>query len=171
MAGHKVICKLCGKTFDRDKEPALEVSPRRYAHQLCYDRMKATEEQDKEDLLKLENYIKGLFGIEELSKKILNQITKYTMEDGMTYGQILLCLQYHYEIRHGDIEKAHGAIGIVPYVRDAALNYYISLMKARERTTYSMMKVEETPIREIKIKVPKRQPMCEFNSFSFLDEE
>lgn len=171
MAGHRVICKLCGKPFDRDKEPALEVSPRRYAHKICYDKMKATEEEDREDLLKLEDYIKNLFNVEELSKKTLNQITKYTMEDGMTYGQILLCLKYQYEIKHGDIEKAHGAIGIVPYIRNDALNYYIALMKAQERTACSMIKIKEIPVREVRIKIPKREPMCEYNPFSFLDGE
>ena len=34
---HFVICKYCGIRFDRDLEPAVEVSARRYAHKTCAD--------------------------------------------------------------------------------------------------------------------------------------
>ena len=32
---HKVKCYYCGKTFDRDKEPFIQINSRRYAHTSC----------------------------------------------------------------------------------------------------------------------------------------
>ena len=35
---HNVKCYYCGKTFNRDKEPFVQVGSRRYAHKLCAEK-------------------------------------------------------------------------------------------------------------------------------------
>ena len=47
---HRVKCYYCGKTFDRDKLPYVQVSAKRYAHQECSlteEEKRNKEEQDK----------------------------------------------------------------------------------------------------------------------------
>ena len=63
MAAHFVTCKYCGIRFDRDKEPAIEVSPRRYAHKECAERVDAAIPQEEKDYNNLERYIKKLFNV------------------------------------------------------------------------------------------------------------
>ena len=46
---HFVTCKYCGIRFDRDLEPAIEVSSRRYAHKTCAEKVEATIPQDEKD--------------------------------------------------------------------------------------------------------------------------
>ena len=65
---HFVTCKYCGIRFDRDLEPAIEVSSRRYAHKTCAEKVEATIPQDEKDL-----QIEFLQSqIEELKGKIEN---------------------------------------------------------------------------------------------------
>ena len=50
---HQVKCLYCGKTFDRDKVPFIQVSKRRYAHKECSmseDEKKLQENKDREDM-------------------------------------------------------------------------------------------------------------------------
>lgn len=35
MARHYVKCAICGQTFDRDSQPWVKISSRRYAHDYC----------------------------------------------------------------------------------------------------------------------------------------
>ena len=67
---HKVKCIYCGKTFDRDKIPYIQVSPRRYAHKECSmseDEKLKKEEQDK---IALENYIMKMFNTTYLDPRV-----------------------------------------------------------------------------------------------------
>ena len=56
---HFVTCKYCGIRFDRDLEPAIEVSSRRYAHKTCAEKVEAKIPQDERDYNSLELYIKN----------------------------------------------------------------------------------------------------------------
>lgn len=38
ILAHKVLCKYCGKKFDRDTEPCVYVGSRRYAHKACFEK-------------------------------------------------------------------------------------------------------------------------------------
>lgn len=77
--------------------------------------------QDKREL---QDYICILFGYKKPGPRILQQIKKYVEEDGYTYREIKLTLQYFFEVRKNSIKKANGGIGIVPYVYEEAGNYY-----------------------------------------------
>ena len=58
MAVRIVKCKYCGIQFDRNAEPAVEVSARRYAHKACADKYQEKASQDELDYAELEKYIK-----------------------------------------------------------------------------------------------------------------
>ena len=78
---HLAKCKYCGVQFDRDKEPWVEVSARRYAHKVCYEKAVGClspedkiQKDEEQDLKKLENYIMVLFDESFISAKIRKQI-------------------------------------------------------------------------------------------------
>ena len=56
---HKVKCYYCGKEFDRDKEEAVKVGARRYAHKTCspYD---VTDENTRQMVLDIFDKAYGL---------------------------------------------------------------------------------------------------------------
>ena len=47
---HYVTCKFCKERFDRDKEPTVKISERRYAHKSCAEKQEALKTQDEKDL-------------------------------------------------------------------------------------------------------------------------
>lgn len=114
---HYVVCAVCGKRFDRDIVQATRYSSRRYAHQECYPEgeivpMPPPKKEKNEDLIKLEEYIKKLFNYEKIPQRVYLQINQYVKEYGYSYSGILKTLVYAFEVKHNDITKANGGIGI-----------------------------------------------------------
>ena len=70
MAVRMVKCKYCGIQFDRNAEPAVEVSARRYAHKACAEQHQAAIPQDEQDYAALETYIKRLFKEDNINVKV-----------------------------------------------------------------------------------------------------
>lgn len=91
---HFVTCKYCGSRFDRDLEPAIEISARRYAHKSCVEKVEATIPQDEKDYNNLENYIKKIFKLKTLSAKIRKQIKDYREDYNYTYSGMLKTLYW-----------------------------------------------------------------------------
>ena len=83
---------------------------------------------------------------------------------------MLKALIYHYEIKGGDIDKANGALGIVPYVYQKAYNYYYSLWEAQQKNKEKIIEYYVPKVKEIIIPAPERKVKKRKN-FSFLDEE
>lgn len=167
---HNVKCPICGKTFDRDKVPFVQVSPRRYAHKECSmseDERKAQEIKDKEEL---DNYIMSLFKMTYVDARIQKQIKKYIEENNYTYSGIKKALVYFFEIKGNSIDKANGGIGIVPYVYQQAYNYYYSLWLAQQKNEDKKVEEYVPIVKEIVIPVPERK-VRKRQLFSFLDEE
>ena len=130
---HLAKCKYCGVQFDRDREPWVEVSARRYAHKVCHEKATANlspADLEEQDLKKLENYIMVLFNESFISAKIRKQILDYRKNYGYTYSGILKTLQWWFEIKKHSIENANEGIGIVPYVYKQACDYFYSLYLA-----------------------------------------
>ena len=89
MAAVRMVkCKYCGKQFNRNAEPCIEVSSRRYAHKSCAEQYLNSISKDEKDYLELEKYIKKLFGLNILSAKIKRQIKQYKEEYNYSYSGI-----------------------------------------------------------------------------------
>ena len=167
---HYVICSVCGKRFNRDKQPFIQTSKRRYAHYDCAvseEKKKTQEEKDKEEL---DKYIKELFNIENIPQKIKKQISTYMKEYGYSYSGIHKTLIYCFEIKHNSLEKANGGIGIVPYCYKQAYDYFYSLWQAQQRNEKKEIKAYVPQEIVIKISSPERKPKKK-KRFTFLDEE
>ena len=170
---HPVKCYYCQSTFDRDKEPFMQIpdKARRYAHKECFLKATAVQRADEENKQKLEDYIKNLFDYKVLPDHIHRQIRRYISENNYTYSGILKALKYFYEIKNGSKEKAFGRIGIVPYVYNDAHNYYLAIWQAKQKN--AEVKIEEyvRPVKEVHIPIPQREPMQKRKAvFVFLEE-
>lgn len=128
---HYVTCKFCKERFDRDKEPTVKISERRYAHKSCAEKQEALKTQDEKDLGELENYIKELLKINTINAKIRKQIHTFHKEYNYSYSGMKKTLHWFFEIKGNPIEKANGGIGIIPYVYDEACQYYYALYLAQ----------------------------------------
>lgn len=173
MAKHMVKCAICGEQFDANKEPFVKVNSRRYAHEKCSlseEENKSKEQKDKEAL---EAYILQLFKIEYITPRIRKQIDTYIKENNYTYSGIHKALVYFYEVKGNSIEKANGAIGIVPYIYQNAYNYYYALWEAQQRNQDKVPIIQEyvPKVIEIRIQNPERKIKKKRSLFSFLDEE
>lgn len=168
--GHPVKCLYCGKTFDRDKEPWVKVTSKRYAHKACsmtQEELLSEEEKDKQEL---EKYIMKLFKINFINPLMKKQIKSYIKDYGYSYSGIQKSLQYFYEIKNNSIEKANGGIGIVPYVYDKAYKYYYALWEAQQKNENKDINLFVPKVKEVVIPVPKVK-IKKRNLFAFLDEE
>lgn len=172
MAKHLVKCPLCGKTFDTNSEPYVMVNSRRYAHESCYQESQGKADKIKHDKEQLELYIKELFGYQKLPDRVNKQIRQYTNEKGYSYSGIYKTLKYWFDIKKGDLEKANGGIGIVPYVYDQARDYWMGIWEARERNKELEAQQAAIITREVRISAPQRKPMRHLRKlFTFLEEE
>ena len=167
---HKVKCKICGKIFDRDKEPFKQISAQRYAHLACAvaaENEKTQAEKDKEDL---EIYIMELLEEKYISPKVRKQINSYIEQYNFTYSGMKKALVYFYEVKGNDKKKANGGIGIVPYCYRDAYNYYYSLWLANQKNENKTIIDYKPQIREIRISPPQLKPRKR-RLFNFFEED
>ena len=95
----------------------------------------------------------------------------WNMKDfNYTYSGILSTLKYWFEVKHNDISKSHGGIGIVPYVYNDAKNYYYAIWLAKQSNENKTVEDYRPTVREIRIRRPERK-VHKRRRFSFLDEE
>ena len=109
---HFVICPYCGRHFDRDKEPFIKVSARRYAHSACAETHENNKSQEEKDKEALEKYIMKLFNEDYINVRVRKQIKEYQTNYGYTYGGMLKSLIWFYEIKGNSTEKANNGIGM-----------------------------------------------------------
>lgn len=167
---HKVKCKYCGLTFDRDKVPFKQVSEKRYAHVACAvaaENEKTQAEKDKEEL---EDYIKKLLNEEYISPKVRKQINSFIDTYNYTYSGMRKALIYFYEVKGNDKKGANGGIGIIPYVYREAFNYYYSLWLAKQRNEGKVIDDYKPEVIEIHIPPPQLKPKKR-RLFSFFEED
>ena len=111
-----LLYKDCGNMSKVAKE--LGISPVTVKNHLNEENLKLKEKiaDDKEALF---YYILKLFGVQSeeqpVSKWNLTQMEKFKAQ-GYPYRGQLLALKYFFEVKKSSIEKAHGSIGIVPYI-------------------------------------------------------
>lgn len=162
-----VKCHYCKKDMNRQDEDCVHLGKGKYAHKACADLEKTRELTDKE---KLDQYIMQLFGTEYVSPLIQKQINKFITEYNYTYSGILKSLKYFFEVKQNSLEKAHGGIGIVPYIYQNAYEYYYSIWLAQQKNELKEISVYQPKIVEITIKRPQRK-VKQRKLFTFLDEE
>ena len=170
---HYVICSICGKRFDRDTIQAVKTGARRYAHASCDPNNKdlvplIIKETEDPDYIKLMDYIKQLFGNSANYAQIKRQLKIYINDNHYSYSGILKSLVYFYQIKGNSIEKANGALGIVPFIYQDAYNYYYDLFLAQSRNEKKDFSEICTKTKEITIQPPKRPVKKRF--FNFLNE-
>lgn len=172
MAKRILKCYYCGERFDANQVPFVQVNSRRYAHKECAEKAQNEKSQEEKDLALLEEYIKNLFDISQLTPKIRKQISTYHTEKNYSYSGIYKTLKYWFEVKGNSIDKANGGIGIVPYTYDQAFRYWRALWEAQQQN--EDIKVEEfvSKTKEIHIKPPSREPMKHIRKlFTFLEED
>jgi hypothetical protein len=166
---HLVKCRICGETFDADKEPAFKKG-RWYAHQTCYDEREAAKTKEEKDFDMLLEYCSQLFGRLFDYPRTMRLAKSYHEKNNFSYSGMIRTMQYVYEIKKEPIEKGNGSIGIVPYMYDEAYRYFYSIWEANQHakdTPKILEKYEPKTIR-ISIPVPERK-VKKKSSFSFLD--
>ena len=155
MAKHLVKCFYCGQTFDANIEPFAKPRANRYAHAACHDQAESNKTQEERDYEALVEYIKALFG--NPNPRVWKQLKEYKDEYGYSYSGILKTLIWWYDIRHNDIEKANGGIGIVPYVYNDACDYYYALYLAQIANEDKDIEHLQMRVKEFTIETPQPQ--------------
>lgn len=166
---HYVICTKCGQKFNRDVVPCEPVGARRYAHINCPSKdgePKTQEEIDKEEC---EKYIMQLLKEDYISPKVRKQLNQFIKEYNYTYSGVRKALIYHYEIRHGDVGKSGGGIGIVPYVYRQAYEYFYSIWLAQQRNQDKV--IEEYKPQVVEVRIPPPQIKVKKKFFNFFEED
>lgn len=157
MAKINVKCLYCGEIFDRNNPDISFVKIKnRYAHTECHERHLSNITQEEKDIEAFFEYTKQLFGKSYNYLATKKMAERYVKENNYTYSGMLKSLTYFYNVKNNPIEKANGAISIIPYVYQDAYNYYYSLFIAQEA---NKNKTLITQIKEIFIKPPKAKPI------------
>lgn len=122
----------------------------------------------------LENKIKEIYGIDEITQLMDTQIMKY-VRDGHSFLDIARALVYFYAIQDGDLSKTRG-IGIVPYVMADAKKYFATeaarvQQQIEQANKYNNNEINHTIICKTKIKKPERKkPFIDLSGIEVDDE-
>lgn len=179
----RVMCRECRKTFDRDKlkEGIDWVMPSKnyYYHKDCYE-LWVSKRQNKKDYTSTkedEEYIRDIY--DYLTKdlkiaidgaKVHSQIKNF-LKEGKKVKGILFTLIYFYDIKHGDIEKSKGGIGIVPYIYDEAREYWRKQVSQQFDIMEQIQKQLQNRSNRTKIKIIKTTPRAMVkNHFDEIEE-
>lgn len=165
---HMVKCFYCQKMFNAAEEPFTKPRANRYAHAACDQQANANKTQEERDYEQLVEYIKHLFG--NPNPRVWKQIKEYKDVYGYTYSGMYKTLIWWFELKHGDIEKANGGIGIIPYVYEQASQYYYALYLAQIANEDKDIESFKTPVREFTIETPRAQRRSR-RLFKFREEE
>ena len=157
-----MTCPHCNKKFYREEEEYVKYKNRFY-HKECYD-IVAKEDNDKQAL---EDFIKKIFSLENLSPLIRRQIKNFHEQENYTYSGMLKTLNYFFIIKRNSTEKCHG-IGIIPYVYEEAKDYYLKLFLLEE-TNSNLSAVKEE--RKVKIHMPQRKPFRRIKEIKLIEED
>ena len=180
---HYVICSVCEKRFDRDKEQAVKSGGRRYAHYDCMpdgelvplppQKPKKEKKKEDPDLTALKDYIYKLYGDKANWVLIMKQIKDFQNKYNYTLTGMLKSLVWFHEVKGNSpqvsLEKGHGGLGIIPYCYQDSYNYYYSLFVAKSRNDNVDVKAITSKVKEVTINPP--QPHIVKRFFNFLNEE
>lgn len=171
---HYVICSICGKRFDRDREQSVKTGARRYAHYECNPTGELIPLPEKiddsnSDLAKLKNYINNKYGNKAKWPLIMKQIKDFTQNKNYTLSGILKSLIWFYDIKGNSVEGSNGGIGICEFCYQDAFNYYYNLFLAQNQNENKNIQEITNKVKEITIPLPKINLPKRF--FNLDDEE
>ena len=152
MAKAMVKCFYCGEQFDRNAEPFVAVSSRRYAHKACHEKAQSTKTQEEIDYEELLKYIKEKFCMQTVTAKIIRQIADYKKEFNFTYSGMHKALIWWFDIKKNTLEGTNGGIGILPYIYNDARTYYYGLYLAQ---VVNQDKIFKQEVEEVEIAPPR----------------
>lgn len=166
----RVKCYYCNEMFNREKEATVRIGNRRYAHAACHEKNGSVIDVTvgSESFKELENYIKKIFGKERLDARVYMQIKQFTTANSYTYENILKALKYSVEVKNNPIEKMNGGIGIVPYIYEESLQYYLKLEEKQNRNKDKEINEFIPKEKIVSILNPKRK-VKKNDGFDFLD--
>jgi len=171
------ICRLCKIEIDKQKDDWIMPSNRWYYHKSCYKNWKEAEHVNDEDYVGLiydfiarDLKVKYDYYVCEAQRK------KFIKDNKMTNKGILFALKYFYEIKHGNWEKGHGGIGIIPFIYTESCAYWA----AQERKNKGVIAEIERQMREAsnrtkktisKKEIKPRKFTVDLNAIAEMEEE
>lgn len=90
----------------------------------------------------LDQLIKELFGITQITPTIQKQIANYVLAYDMSFKEIARCLVYYVEVEHGQLKPQYG-IAIVLSVREHADKYFKKLELDQQKQKQESEKIKE----------------------------
>ncbi len=161
--GKEHICRICKQILDTEALQEgvdwVQPQPKWYYHTSCYNDYAKTAKKLLEKDLDIEmeatwwldavwQYFKKERHVLLDFKKLKSQWENF-IKKGYTPKGIYFSVRYFYEVQNGDISKAKGGIGIVPFIYNEATAYWArrdiedkDLVKRIENQVKSMVIVE-----------------------------
>ena len=137
-------CRLCKEKIDKNADDWIMPSKNWYYHRECYNNWKKAEVVNDEDYVDLiYDYIARELKVSYDWWVCEAQRKKFIKDNRMTNKGILFALKYFYEVKHGDWEKGHGGIGIIPFIYSDSCAYWA----AQERKTKGIIAQIEQQMR------------------------
>ncbi len=161
-----VHCRICGGEIDRDSEQEnvdwIMLSKNWYYHKSCYESWKkSTPEEDKEWVHFIYDFLARDLKVQYNYWMCEKQREKFIKEKKYTSKGIFFALKYFYEVKHGDWEKSHGGLGIIPYIYNDACTYWVEQERKSngvcEKIKEQMKAAAERKTEVVRKKTPKKK--------------
>lgn len=147
------ICYYCGGDVDISKgNKEYQKVGNRYAHADCYIKNYTSDEAFKD---KIYQYLKSIhfnYDYTQCDRQRQNFIKNL----GYTNEEIYLTLKYMYGIKKLSPERSEGRIGLVPYLKEEAINYFRTISKRQEEIGLAVEKQMERGVKVIKVLAPEK---------------
>ena len=145
-------CYYCGGDVDITTDKYSKVHSNRYAHRECHIK---NYTPDEEYIPKIYEYLKSInfnYNYAQCDKQRVNFIK--TM--GYSNEEIYLTLKYMYSIKKLSPERSEGRIGLVPYLKEEAIQYFHNIEKRQEEIGIAVEKQLERGVKVIKVLAPEK---------------
>lgn len=163
-------CRVCKGKINKEKDDWVMPSKNWYYHKQCYINWKKAQPESDEGYISLiYDFISRDLKVPYNWHVCEAQRKKFIKENGMSNKGILFALKYFYEVKHGNWEKGHGGIGIIPFIYNDSCAYWA----ARERNAAGTIAEIERQMREAskreKITIQRKKKQKYTVDFSALD--
>lgn len=145
-------CYYCGGDVDISTEKFSKVHSNRYAHRECHIK---NYTPDEEYIPKIYKYLESIhfnYNYAQCDKQRVNFIK--TM--GYSNEEIYLTLKYMYSIKKLSPERSEGRIGLVPYLKEEAIQYFHNIEKRQEEIGIAVEKQLEKGVKVIRVLAPEK---------------